>query len=36
MPGFNQLDLPAYTSFEILQKKLAFAFREASEGFAIA
>jgi hypothetical protein len=36
MTGFNQLDLPAYTSFEILQKKLAFAFREASEGFAIA
>lgn len=30
---FNQLDLPEYSSEEILKEKLTYAINEASEGF---
>ena len=33
---FNQLDLPKYTSLEILKDKLLLAIHEGSEGFALA
>lgn len=33
---FNQLDLPAYKSQEVLREKLLMAIREGSEGFGFA
>ena len=35
-PSFNQLDLPAYESFEKLRHMLLLAIQECSEGFGLA
>jgi E3 ubiquitin-protein ligase HUWE1 len=32
--GFNQIDLPQYTSYEMLRQQLLMAINEGGEGFA--
>lgn len=32
--GFNQIDLPQYTSYEMLRQQLLLAINEGGEGFA--
>jgi E3 ubiquitin-protein ligase HUWE1 len=34
--GFNQIDLPQYTSYEMLRQQLLLAIEEGSEGFGFA
>jgi E3 ubiquitin-protein ligase HUWE1 len=34
--GFNQIDLPQYTSYEMLRQQLLLAILEGSEGFGFA
>jgi len=34
--GFNQIDLPQYTSYEMLRQQLLLAINEGGEGFGFA
>lgn len=34
MTGFNQIDLPQYSSYEMLRQQLLLAINEGGEGFA--
>lgn len=35
-PGFNQIDLPQYSSYEMLRQQLLLAINEGGEGFGFA
>ena len=36
LPGFNQIDLPQYSSYEMLRQQLLLAINEGGEGFGFA
>ena len=36
LPGFNQIDLPQYSSYEMLRQQLLLSINEGGEGFGFA